>query len=40
MVKVVSKKLEKIPTLGGGLFNHTIVLNNKENTKLLDFLAV
>ena len=39
MVKVVSKKLEKIPTLGG-LFNHTIVLNNKENTKLLDFLAV
>ena len=40
MVKVVVKKLEKIPTWGGGLFNHTIILNNKENTKFLDFLMV
>ena len=39
MVKVVVKKLEKIPTWGG-LFNHTIILNNKENTKFLDFLMV
>ncbi len=38
MVKVLSKKLEKIPTWV--LFNHTIVLNNKENTKFLDFLMV
>ena len=37
MVKVVVKKLEKIPTWG--LFNHTI-LNNKENTKFLDFFMV
>ena len=36
MVKVLSKKLVKIPTLV--LFNHTIKLNKKENTKLLDFL--
>jgi hypothetical protein len=34
MVKVVSKKLEKIPTWG--VFNHTIIINNKENTKFLD----
>ena len=40
MVKVVSKKLAKTPTWGGGLFNHTIVLNNKENTKFLDFFIV
>ena len=44
MVKVVSKNiinsLAEIPTWGGGLFNHTIVLNNKENTKFLDFLIV
>ena len=39
MVKVESKKLEKTPTWGG-LFNHTIILNNKENTKFLDFLIV
>ena len=39
MVKVVSKKLGKYQP-GGGLFNHTIILNNKENTKFLDFLAV
>ena len=40
MVKVVSKKLEKIPTWGGGIFNHTIKLNNKENTKFLDLFVV
>ena len=39
MVKVLSKKLEKIPT-GGRLFNHTIKLNKKENTKLLGFFIV
>ena len=38
MVKVVSTKLEKIPTWG--VFNHTIILNNKENTKFLDFFVV
>ena len=26
--------------IGGGLFNHTIILINKENTKFLDFLTV
>ena len=31
MVKVMSTKLEKTPTWG--LFNHTIIINNKENTK-------
>ena len=39
MVKLVSKKLEKIPTWGG-LFNHTITLNNKENSKFLDLFVV
>ena len=34
MVKVLSKKLEKIPTLL--FFNHTII-NDKENTNFLDF---
>ena len=38
MVKVLSKKLVKIPTLV--LFNHTIIVNNKENTKFLDFFMV
>ena len=38
MVKVLSKKLVKIPTLV--LLNHTIILNNKENTKFLDFFIV
>ena len=38
MVKVLSKKLEKIPTWG--LFNHTIKLNKKENTKFLDLFVV
>ena len=37
MVKVVVKKLAKIPTWGGGLFNHTIIVKNKENTKFLGF---
>ncbi len=40
MVKAVVKKLAKIPTWGGGLFNHTIIINKKENTKFLDFLIV
>ena len=39
MVKVVSKKLEKIPTWGG-LFNHTIIIKEKENTKFLDLFVV
>ena len=30
--------LAEIPT--GGLFNHTIILNNKENTKFLDLFVV
>ncbi len=38
MVKVALKIIAKTPTWG--LFNHTIVLNNKENTKFLDFLMV
>ena len=40
MVNIASKFLAKTPTWGGGLFNHTIVLNKKENTKFLDFLIV
>ena len=39
MFKAVVKKLAKIPTWGG-LFNHTIVLNDKENTKFLDLFVV
>ena len=39
MVKVVAKKLVKTPTWGG-LFNHTIIIKDKENTKFLDFLIV
>ena len=39
MVKVVVKNLTKTPTWGG-LFNHTIILNNKGNTKFLDFFVV
>ena len=39
MVNIVVKKLVKIPTWGG-LFNHTIIINKKENTKFLDFLMV
>ena len=39
MVKMTLKKSAENPTWGG-LFNHTIVLNEKENTKFLDFLVV
>ncbi len=38
MVKVASNILAKTPTWV--IFNHTIVLNDKENTKFLDFLVV
>ncbi len=38
MVKVVVKKLSEIPTWV--IFNHTIILNGKENTKFLDFFIV
>ena len=38
MVKVALKIIAKRPTWR--LFNHTIVLNNKENTKFLDLLVV
>ncbi len=38
MVKVMSTRLEKTPTWG--VFNHTIIINNKENTKFLDFLTI
>ncbi len=38
MVNIVSKFLAETPTWGG--FNHTIVLNNKENTKFLDLFVV
>ena len=38
MVNIASKFLAKTPTWG--LFNHTIVLNNKEDTKFLDLLVV
>ena len=40
MVNIALNILAKIPTSGGGLFNHTIIINNKENTKFLDFLIV
>ncbi len=39
MVNIASKFLAKTPT-GGGLFNHTIIINNKENTKFLDLFVV
>ncbi len=38
MVNITSKELSETPTLV--LFNHTIILNNKENTNFLDFLMV
>ena len=38
MVNIAVKKLVKTPTWGG--FNHTIILNNKENTKFLDLFVV
>ena len=37
MVNIASKILTETPTWGG-LFNHTIVSNNKGNTRFLDFL--
>ena len=39
MVKVVVKNLTETPTWGG-VFNHTIILKNKENTKFLDLFVV
>ena len=36
MVKSVSKELGKIPTWGGGIFNHTIKLIIKISTKELE----
>jgi hypothetical protein len=39
MVNITSNILAKTLT-GGGLFNHSIIINNKENTKFLDFLVV
>ena len=39
MVNIALNILAKTPTWGG-LFNHTIVLNNKEKTKFLDFFIV
>jgi hypothetical protein len=38
MVNIASKILAEIPTWRR--FNHTIVLNNKENTKFLDLFVV
>ena len=38
MVNIASKILTE--TSAWGLFNHTIIINNKENTKFLDFLIV
>ena len=35
----IINSLAEIPT-GWGLFNHTIILNNKENTKFLDLFVV
>ena len=39
MVNITSNILAKTPTWGG-VFNHTIILNNKENSKFLDFFIV
>ena len=39
MVNIASKILAETPTWGG-LFNRTIILNNKENTKFLDLFVV
>ena len=39
MVNITSNILAKTLTWGG-LFNHSIIINNKENTKFLDFLVV
>ena len=38
MVNMTSKIIAKIPTWG--VFNQTIILNNKENTKFLDLFVV
>ena len=38
MVKVALKIIAKTPTWG--LFNHTIIIKDKENTKFLDFFMV
>ena len=35
MVNITSKFLAETPTWG--LFNHTIIIKDKENTKFLDF---
>ena len=35
MVKVALKIIAETPTWG--LFNHTIIIKDKENTKFLDF---
>jgi len=42
MVKDAIKSVEKQAQslIWGELFNHTIILNKKENTKFLDFLIV
>ncbi len=39
MVNITSNILAKTPTWGG-VFNHTIILNNKENSKFLDLFEV
>ena len=39
MIKVVVKKLVKTPAWGR-VFNHTIKLNDKKNTKFLDLFVV
>ena len=39
MVNMTSNFLAGIPTWVG-LFNYTIILNNKENTKFLDLFVV
>ena len=39
MVNIASKIIAETPTWGG-LFNHTIIVKNKENTKFLDFFVV
>ena len=36
MVKITVKKLAKNPIWGGGIFNHTIILNKYKNTRELD----
>ena len=38
MVNITSKELSEKLILG--IYNHTIILNNKENTKFLDLFVV